>query len=282
MMGEPVLAADGSTVSMWAVLRDVSELRRRRRAVSETRDSLPPRGKRADAGHGLAVEPREAVPSWHGPPRLPHRDTPGLELATHRLPASTSGPAGGDWYDTLALPGGQTLLGAGDLAGHAAAVTSDVTMLLGALRGMAMAGTRPGRLLELAGQLLRASAQPGLAGAVCCRYRPETRTLTWARTGRSIPLLFRAGTGRALAAPGGGPALTEAEETLRAGDLLLLHSDGLLPPGSATAAVDRLLGLAPRLARADDAQDCLRLVAQELGGTERGTSACLLAARVTA
>src|SRR5690606_25994520 len=36
MMGEPVLGTDGSTVSMWAVLRDVSELRRCRRAVSET------------------------------------------------------------------------------------------------------------------------------------------------------------------------------------------------------------------------------------------------------
>ena len=39
MMGEPVLAADGSTASMWAVLRDVSDLRRTERALSDTRDS---------------------------------------------------------------------------------------------------------------------------------------------------------------------------------------------------------------------------------------------------
>ena len=32
MMGEPVLDADGGTASMWAVLRDVSELRRSQRA----------------------------------------------------------------------------------------------------------------------------------------------------------------------------------------------------------------------------------------------------------
>ncbi|MDG9717994.1 PP2C family protein-serine/threonine phosphatase [Streptomyces sp. DH24] len=283
MMGEPVLAADGSTVSMWAVLRDVSELRRRRRAVSETRDSLPPRGNRADAGHGFAVEPRGAVPK-HGSPRLPHRDTPGLDLAAHRLPATTSGLAGGDWCDTLGLPDGETLLGVGDLAGHGVAVTSGVTMLLGAVRGMAMAGTRPGRLLELAEELLLSSAQPDLAGAVCCRYRPSTRTLVWAHAGRPAPLLFRAGTGRALTAPGSGasPARAEAEETLQAGDLLLLHTEGLLPPGSATAAADRLLGLAPLLTRADNAQDCVRMVAEEFAGTERETGAWVLAARVPA
>ncbi|MEV6959916.1 SpoIIE family protein phosphatase [Streptomyces sp. NPDC051207] len=278
MMGEPVLAADGSTVSMWAVLRDVSELRRRRRAVSETRDSLPPRGIRADTGHGPAVEPREAVPARHGSPRLPHPATPGLDLAAHQLPATTSGLAGGDWCDTLGLPDGETLLGAGDLAGHGAAVTPGVTMLLGALRGLAMAGTRPGRLLELAEELLRASAQPGLTGAVCCRYQPRTRTLVWARAGRAAPLLFRAGTGRALAAPGHA----EAEEALQAGDLLLLRTDGLLPPGGTTPAVDRLLALAPCLARAGSAQDCVRVVARELGGTDRDTSGCLLVARVTA
>jgi PAS domain-containing protein len=282
MMGEPVLAADGSTVSMWAVLRDVSELRRRRRAVSETRDSLPPRGNRADTEHGLAVEPWGAVPPRHGSPRLPHRDTPGLDLAAHHLPATTSGLAGGDWYDTLGLPDGETLLGVGDLAGHGVAVTSGVAMLLGAVRGMAMAGTRPGRLLDLTEQLLRASAQPDLTGAVCCRYRPETRTLVWAHAGRPAPLLFRAGTGRALTAPDGDGATAhaQAEEPLQAGDLLLLHTDGLLP-GSAAAAVDRLLGLAPRLARAEDAQGCVRVVAEEFGGTERETGACVLVARVT-
>ncbi|GHI33148.1 hypothetical protein Sdagh_48780 [Streptomyces daghestanicus] len=41
MRGRPVLDAHGSTVSLWAVLRDVTALRRGRRAVSESRASLP-------------------------------------------------------------------------------------------------------------------------------------------------------------------------------------------------------------------------------------------------
>lgn len=40
MAGEPVLDTDGSTASMWAVLRDVSELRRSERSVRESRDTL--------------------------------------------------------------------------------------------------------------------------------------------------------------------------------------------------------------------------------------------------
>lgn len=282
MMGEPVLAADGSTASMWAVLRDVSELRRRRRAVNETRDALPPRQARADTRHGPADEPREALPARHGSLRLPHRDTPGLDLAAHRLPATTCRHAGGDWYDTMGLPDGDTVLGLGDLTGHGVAVTSGVAMLLGAVRGLALAGTGPGRLLELTEELLRTSAQPELTGAVSCHYRPRTRTLLWATTGRPAPLLFRAGTGRALAAPADAPARPQAEETLRAGDLLLLHTEGLLPAEGTAAAKDRLLALAPRLAGADDAQDCVRLVAEEFGDTARETGACVLVARVTA
>lgn len=57
MMGEPVLDADGSTASMWAVLRDVGELRRSQRAVSETRDSL--RRRPASPWHGLLRFPDE-------------------------------------------------------------------------------------------------------------------------------------------------------------------------------------------------------------------------------
>ena len=57
-------------------------------------------------------------------------------------PSSTSALIGGDWYDALELPDGETLLSVGDLTGHGVAVTSGMAMLLGAVRGMAMAGHR--------------------------------------------------------------------------------------------------------------------------------------------
>lgn len=290
MMGEPVLGSDGSTASMWAVLRDVSELRRSQRAVSETRDSLRYPPDVARTGHRPAVESQEAVlPPWHGSLRLPRRWGPhSLELAARRLPASPGELTGGEWYDALELPDGETLLSVGDLTGHGVAVTSGRAMLLGAVRGMAMAGTRPGKLLAWLNELLDTTVEPVLGSAVCCRYRPETRGLVWAQAGHPAPLLFRNGTGRSLHAPDGvllgatsGAAYGEAEETLQEGDLVLLYTDGLVAGSSGTDAAHRLTELAPRLAGARSAQDAVRMVVEEFGETERQDDACVLIARVT-
>ncbi|GHH14277.1 PP2C family protein-serine/threonine phosphatase [Streptomyces lanatus] len=289
MMGEPVLDADGSTASMWAVLRDVSELRRSQRAVSETRDSLQRDRHRAQTEHRLAVELQEAVlPPWRGSLRLPHRGPETLDLAAHHLPSSTSALIGGDWYDALELADGETLLSVGDLTGHGVAVASGMATLLGAVRGMAMAGTQPGQLMSWLNQLLDATVQPALGSAVCCRYRPDTRTLSWARAGHPAPLLFRDGTGRRLNAPDGvllgatsGAVYAQAEETLEVGDLLLLHTDGLVPGHSGADSVNLILALGPRLGEAGTAQDCVQLVVDEFGASEREDDACVLMARVT-
>ncbi len=134
---------------------------------------------------------------------------------------------------------------------------SGVAMLLGAVRGMALSGTAPGPLLDCLDRLLGTTAQPALAGAVCLRYRHDTRTAVWARAYHPAPLLYRGRTGRALEAPQGAPLGAapgsghgQAEETLEVGDLLLLHTDGLVPGHTGAAAVHRLLALAPRFAGA--------------------------------
>ncbi|MDQ0935352.1 PP2C family protein-serine/threonine phosphatase [Streptomyces turgidiscabies] len=288
MMGEPVLDADGSTASMWAVLRDVSELRRSQRTVSETQDTLQRHRHHAQSERRLAVELQEAVlPPWRGSLRLPHRGAEALDVAAHYLPSSTSALIGGDWFDALELSDGDTLLSVGDLTGHGVTVTSGMAMLLGALRGMAVAGTQPGQLMTWLNQLLDASVQPALAGAVCCRYRPETRTLTWAQAGHPAPLLFRDETGRVLDPPDGvllgatsGAVYGQAEETLEPGDILLLHTEGLVPGlREGTTAAHRLLELAPRFGEARTAQECVRAVVEEFGETEREDDACVLIAR---
>ncbi|MEV6947138.1 SpoIIE family protein phosphatase [Streptomyces sp. NPDC051172] len=290
MMGEPVLDTDGSTASMWAVLRDVSELRRSQKAVSETRDSLQRHQHRAQTEYRLAVELQEAVlPPWRGSLRLPQQRPETLDLAAHHLPSSTSALIGGDWYDALELPDGQTLLSVGDLTGHGVAVASGMATLLGAVRGMAMAGTEPGQLMSWLNQLLDATVQPALGTAVCCRYRPETRTLTWAQAAHPAPLLFRNGTGRRLHAPNGillgatsQATYQQAEETLQPGDLLLLHTDGLVPGRRSTETVtgEQLLDLARRFDEAATAQDCVRMVVEEYGEADRENDACLLVAKV--
>ncbi|WP_405698628.1 PAS domain-containing protein [Streptomyces coelicoflavus] len=256
MMGEPVLDTDGSTASMWAVLRDVSELRRSQRVVSETRDSLrhPP------------------PPPWHGLLRFPDEGRPGLDLAAAHLPSVPSaGPRSryGGWYDACPLGvDGDTLLTVGDFEAAGDTEAHDPAVFVGALRGLALAGTRPGQLRSRLAALLEDTALSPVRGAVYCGYRPGTRTLTWADASGAVPLFFRGGTGRGLSG--------QAEATLEAGDLLLLHTGALEP-----AAVRHLLSLAPRLTGAGPAQDVVRIVTHELDDFPSRQDACVLVARVT-
>lgn len=305
LLGEPVLDGEGGTAAMWAVLRDVSELRRSEHAVREIRETVHHERRSAQAERRLAAELQETVlPPWRGPQRIPQAGSGvargtgpegALDIASHYLPSATSAMIGGDWYDALELPDGATLLSAGDLTGQGVAAASGMAMLLGAVRGMAFAGVGPGALMGHLNQLLEASAQPALGSAVCCRYEPRERTLVWSQAGHPAPLVFRGGTGRVLRPPqgvllGAAPdaAYGQSTEVLQAGDLLVLHTDGLAPrgerlgtTGAQHTAPDRLLGLAERFAEAKSAQECVRAVLEEFSGQEREDDACVLVARVT-
>lgn len=292
--GEPVLAADGGCVAMWGVLRDISELRRSEQALYETREHYAQERHLARTEHRVAVELQEAVlPPWRE--TLRHGAASGtgaLELAAHYLPSGTGALVGGDWYDAMELPDGGTMLTVGDITGHGVEATSGMATLLGAVRGMALAGIEPGVLMGHLNQLLDSAAQPALGSALCCRYEPTSRTLTWAQAGHPAPLLYRAGQGRPLDRPDGvllgamsGAAYGQHSERLEPGDLLVLHTDGLAPRSSrpdadARTGAARLLEMAPRFARARTARECVRAVVEEFGAAEREDDACALVARV--
>ncbi|MEE1927286.1 SpoIIE family protein phosphatase [Streptomyces sp. TRM 70351] len=297
MQGEPVLDGGGRTASMWAVLRDVSALRRSERTARESRDLVRQQRHLAHTERRLAVELQEAVlPPWRGAQRLTGPGLPagGLELAAHYLPSASSALVGGTWYDALELPDGATLLTVGDLTGHGVEATSGMAMLLGAVRGMALAGLGPGALMGHLNQLLDGAAQPALGSAVCCRYEPDGHTLTWAQAGHPAPLLYRAGEGRRLPPPEGvllgattGAAYGQHTEHLAPGDLLVLHTDGLVTrdgrvPPDVPPGTEPLLRLAPRFAAARTAQECVRAVVEEFGEADREDDACALVARVRA
>lgn len=297
MAGEPVLDEGGGTVAMWALVGEVDEPRRAAPAPPGSGARAAPRHRRGAArvADRVAVEHQEAVPApWPATADLgPQRGARGsLEVAAGYLPERATAARGGRWYDTLELREGLVLT-VGDLAGRGPATAAGAAMALGALRGIAVTGASPGVLLAYLSELLDRDTHPVLGSALCCRYEPGRRRLTWAQAGHPAPLLCRAApgsaaSGRALPRPAGPPLGTvtgaqyeERADPLEPGDVLVLHTEGLLsasPP--AHAGERRLLDLAPRLTAADSARACLRLIAEACETTDREDDACVLVARV--
>ncbi len=229
---------------------------------------------------------RASCPLARSPP-LPRQGPGALDVAAHYLRSGPGGLIGGDWYDAMELPDGRTLLTVGDLTGSGVPATSAMAMMLGALRGMAVAGIEPGALMGHLNQVLETSVQPTLGSALCCRFDPATSLLSWAQAGHPAPLLFRHGSGRPLPPPDGvllGAAshvpYEQDEVRLFPGDVLVLHTAGLVRHDARGAGPEALLALAPRFARARTAQECVRSVVEVFGGAERQDDACVLVARV--
>ncbi|KAB8161957.1 SpoIIE family protein phosphatase [Streptomyces sp. 3MP-14] len=283
MAGEPVLDDDGGTVALWAMIRDVDEVRH---PVPSQRGPGA-RGRRGGVA-GREVE-RALAEEAHG---APSTGPGGLEVAARYVPAGRSAPLTGKWCDALELPGGASLLSVGDLAGRGPAAVAGTATALGAIRGIALAGQSPAALLGHLNQLLDRGAHPVLASVLCCRFEPADRSLVWAQAGHPAPLLCRDGTGWALPRPTGtllgavgDTAYAERTDPLRPGDVLVLHTDGLfsdIPERGVTghAGDHRLIDLAGRLSAAGSAAECLRLIVEERAEHDRHDDACVLVARV--
>jgi len=140
-----------------------------------------------------------------------------------------------DWYDTVPLPSQQILLAVGDIAGHGIDAVTGMVALRNCLRGLAITGAGPARLLEWLNQVANHLTDGIIGTAVCCLYDPATRTLRWARAGHPPPVLVRDGSATEVGSDpdlllGADPAASYHEVTtsLCRGDRLLLFTDGLI------------------------------------------------------
>lgn len=187
-------------------------------------------------------------------PLLPKRAprVPRLDLATYYLPAAPELDIGGDFIDVFEIDDGVWALVIGDVCGkgaEAAAVTGQVRHMI---RALSRVERRPSALLALVNEAMFRegfdSDEPNERFCTACLVVADTSTppvrIVASSAGHPLPLIGRAdGRVEQLGVPGQflGPfpqiTLENASAELRAGDFLLLYTDGAVEQRGMSIAV---------------------------------------------
>ncbi|MFD4155167.1 PP2C family protein-serine/threonine phosphatase [Streptomyces hydrogenans] len=165
----------------------------------------------------------------------PGRPHPNLEIAGRYLPAGPRILVGGDWFETVRLHFGRSLLVVGDVMGHGLDAAVDMNAYRSALREVAATDLPPHRVLR---HLDAVVAQDGARRPATCllvRVDPGRGTATFASASHLPPAVFGAdGSAELVDLPVGPPLGTgvggydPATRPLAEGDTLLLFTDGLV------------------------------------------------------
>lgn len=214
-----------------AYLVTVAERERRRRAV---RDEELLRSHQTIA---MAQELHRATR-----PELSEH-VPGAELVIRQANADTAF-GGGDFCSILPLADGRYAICVADVAGKTIAGIATVPLAYAAFWVAAHHHQTPEECADEVDQLLQAATEPDVFVAFFIAfYDPPTGMLRWCNAGQPDAMLIQSGQTRLLYE--GGPAVgavplpergtySGGEARLEPGGLLLIGTDGVLPPGAAT------------------------------------------------
>jgi serine phosphatase RsbU (regulator of sigma subunit) len=279
---EPVTDQAGTLVAVRGAYQDVSADYHTQVAFAATRDRLADTEERAAEEHRLALRLQQAIT-----PRTPKPvEIAGLDIAARYRPAGPGNLVSGDWYDTVLLPSKEVLLVVGDIAGHGIDAVTGMVALRNCLRGLAITGAGPARLLGWLNKVACYLTDGIIGTVVCGMYDPARRTLRCSGAGHLPPLLVRDGVARELALPGGvlvgadpDVAYEELTITLQPGDALALFTDGLIERHDETIddSMKALLCLA-----SGPVDDVARFADHLMGNARSDTSddACVVAVQV--
>ncbi|MET4921896.1 SpoIIE family protein phosphatase [Streptomyces sp. PSRA5] len=160
----------------------------------------------------------------------------GCDIATRYLPGARLGRIGGDWFDSVKLPGSRTALVVGDVMGHGLNSAAMMGQLRTAVQTMATMEMPPAQLLRNLDDLAQRLGENYLATCLYAVYDPIRSELQIANAGHIPPVVVRAADGRSelLDLPTGAPIgvggvpFETATVRVAPGDRLVLCTDGLV------------------------------------------------------
>ena len=167
----------------------------------------------------------------HIPPRMA-----GCDIATRYLPGTLLGRVGGDWFDSVKLPGARTALVVGDVMGHGLNSAAMMGQLRTAVQTMAALDLPPAQLLRNLDDLAQRLGDTYLATCLYAVYDPIASELHIANAGHIPPVLVRAEDGRSelLDLPTGAPIgvggvpFEAVRVRVEPGDRIVMCTDGLV------------------------------------------------------
>ncbi|MFE5141116.1 SpoIIE family protein phosphatase [Streptomyces fagopyri] len=160
----------------------------------------------------------------------------GCDIATRYLPGTLLGRVGGDWFDSVKLPGSRTALVVGDVMGHGLNSAAMMGQLRTAVQTMAALDLPPAQLLRNLDDLAQRLGEHYLATCLYAVYDPIAGELHIANAGHIPPVLVRAGNGHSdlLDLPTGAPIgvggvpFEAVRVPVAPGDRLVMCTDGLV------------------------------------------------------
>ena len=178
----------------------------------------------------VAVTLQEAM--LHAPDLAHHQD-----VAVRYLPAVGSLNVCGDWYDVVDIPPDRLALAVGDVIGHGLQAAAVMGMLRSALSAAIRALERPAQALEVLG--LYARSIEGALGTTAVKMVVDRRSklISYSSAGHPPPVLLHPDGRTELLDQATDPPLAARPEHVprpqasihyRAGDTLVLYSDGLI------------------------------------------------------
>ncbi|MEU4102949.1 PP2C family protein-serine/threonine phosphatase [Streptomyces tanashiensis] len=219
----------------------------------------------------------------------PGRPHPNLEIAGGYLPAGPRALVGGDWFETVRLHFGRSLLVVGDVMGHGLDAAVDMNAYRTALREVAATDLPPHRVLRHLDSVVAEDDARRPATCLLVRVDPARGTATFASAGHLPPVVFGTdGSAELVDLPVGPPLGTGVggyEPTTRPlapGETLLVFTDGLVERRGEDIDVSLARLAALRLPPDSGPEQVVEEVLHRLDALHAEDDVAVLAARIRA